>query len=74
MTTVLAIGDRVDTTFLLEVHDIFDSLLLDRYELLWLCGAISNSISFLDKLIRPEQRSNVLCSERRVPWRGGHYF
>jgi len=63
VAAIFAVGDAVDTAFLLELHNLLDRLLLDRYELLGRGGLVSNSIALLDELLRAEERANVLCGK-----------
>jgi hypothetical protein len=65
---VFAIGDAVNPTVLLELHDFTDGLLLDRDERLGRGGFVGDCISMFNQSLGSEERSNVLGAEGRVAW------
>jgi len=63
VTTVFTICDAVNATLLFKLHDLLDGLLLDRHKLVRRSGFVGDGIAFLDELIWPEKRPNVLYCE-----------
>ena len=65
--SVLAIGDGMKPQLDLFLQDILHSDVLDSRQLFPRGRTIFNAQSFLQKVIRTEERAKMLSSERRVP-------
>ena len=63
----------METTILLELDNLSDGLVLNRLQFRSVSLASSHSVTLLDELIRAEQRTDVLGSERRASLGGRHF-
>ena len=66
MSSVFSIGNSAKAKADLQVHNVFDGLILGTGELTFLRLALDPGVTSLEKVIRPQQRAQMLRPERRV--------
>lgn len=73
MPAMLTIRKTVDAAFLLQLHDFLDGFLLDGHQGVCDFRSIGDCVAVLHEMVRSQEGADVLCSEGRTAWCGGHF-